>query len=257
MIGLSYVASKRIHDLKDFYTGGKTLGFWVAAFSTQATGESAWLLLGLTGLGAMVGVTAYWVVLGEVIGVAVAWFIMANRFKKLTDDYDSLTMTDYLVSHFRPTTNTLRIVASLSLAIFVLIYISAQIDATGSAFERFLNWNYYIGAIIGFIVVVIYCVVGGFLAVAWTDMFQGAVMLLSLIMLPVAAYWSLSGHENIVAGLHDIDPALLSISGEHGFGLMGIMTILGMLMIGLGFMGSPQIFARFIAIKDKVSSNWI
>jgi len=255
LIGLSYAAAKRIQNVKDFFTGGKTLGYWVAAFSTQATGESAWLLLGLTGMGAMVGVSAYWVVVGEVIGVAIAWFIMANRFKKLTDHYDSLTMTDYLVSRFRPTTNTLRIVASLSLAVFVLIYISAQIDATGSAFERLLGWNYYTGAIIGFAVVVAYCVMGGFLAVAWTDMFQGAVMLLCLVMLPVVAYWTMSDSENITAGLQAIDPALLSISGAGGFGLMGMMTIVGMLLIGLGFMGSPQIFARFIAIKDEEELN--
>jgi len=255
LMGLSYVASKRIKNLKYYFTGGKTLGFWVAAFSTQATGESAWLLLGLTGMGAMVGVSAYWVVLGEVIGVAIAWFVMANRFKKLTDHYDSLTMTDYLVSRFRPATNTLRIVASLSLAVFVMIYISAQIDATGSAFERFLGWNYYTGAIVGFVVVAAYCVIGGFLAVAWTDMFQGAVMLLCLVMLPLVAYWTLSDSESITAGLQAIDPALLSISGGQDFDLMSIMTILGMMLIGLGFMGSPQIFARFLAIKDEEELN--
>jgi len=251
LMALSYVASKRIKDLKDYFTGGKTLGYWVAAFSTQATGESAWLLLGLTGLGAMVGFSAYWVVVGEVFGVAVAWFVMADRFKKRTDEYDSLTMTDYLVSHFRPANNTLRIVASLSLAIFVLIYISAQIDATGSAFERFLQWDYFTGAIIGFVVVVVYCVVGGFLAVAWTDMFQGAMMVLCLFMLPVVAYFMLADSDNIISGLQAIDPKLLSLTGQYDFGLMAIMSILGMLFIGLGFLGSPQIFARFIAIKDQ------
>lgn len=255
LMALSYIASKRVKDIRDFFTGGKSLGFWVAAFSTQATGESAWLLLGLTGMGAMVGVSAYWIVVGEVIGVAIAWFVMAQRFKKLTDLYDSITMTDYLVSRFRPTTNTLRLVASISLSIFVLIYISAQIDATGSAFERFLGWDYYYGAIIGFVIVVIYCVIGGFLAVAWTDMFQGAVMLLCLVMLPTVAFFMLSDSNNIVTGLREIDPNLLSFSGEYGFGVLGGMSILGMLFIGLGFLGSPQIFARFIAIKNKDELN--
>ena len=59
LLGLSYLASKRVKDLKDYFAGGKQLGYWVTAFSTQATGESAWLLLGLTGMGAMIGVTAY------------------------------------------------------------------------------------------------------------------------------------------------------------------------------------------------------
>ena len=65
---IGWQSSKRIKDIKDYYVGGKKLGFWVVAFSTRATGESAWLLLGLTGLGAMVGVSAFWVVLGEVLG---------------------------------------------------------------------------------------------------------------------------------------------------------------------------------------------
>ncbi|WNC72437.1 sodium/proline symporter [Thalassotalea psychrophila] len=255
LIGLSYIASKQVKNLKDYFTGGKSLGYLVAAFSTQATGESAWLLLGLTGMGALVGVSAYWIVVGEVIGVAIAWFVMAQRFKKLTDLYDSITMTDYLVSRFRPTTNTLRLVAAFSLSIFVLIYISAQIDATGSAFERFLGWDYYLGAIIGFVIVVIYCVMGGFLAVAWTDMFQGAVMLLCLCLLPIVAYFMLADSDNIITGLQAIDPNLLNISGAYDFNLMGIMSILGMLFIGIGFLGSPQIFARFIAIRDKEELN--
>ena len=67
---LAYLASRRIRSMNDFVIGGKSLSFWVAAFSAQATGESAWLLLGLTGMGAMVGFSAYWVVVGEFLGVA-------------------------------------------------------------------------------------------------------------------------------------------------------------------------------------------
>ena len=147
---LGYIASKRVKSMKDFVIGGKSLGFLVAAFSAQATGESAWLLLGLTGMGAMLGFSTYWVVVGELLGVGVAWFLMANRFKRLTDKYDSITVIDYMVNRFRSKTNVLRIVSAIVLTVFVLIYISAQIDATGSAFETFLNWDYHVGAVVGF-----------------------------------------------------------------------------------------------------------
>ncbi|MBT4520527.1 MAG: sodium/proline symporter [Halieaceae bacterium] len=248
---IGYVAAGRIHSIKDYFAGGKTLGYWAASFSTQATGESAWLLLGLTGMGAMVGVSAYWVVVGEVFGVGIAWFVMANRFKALTDRYDSLTVTDFLVSRFRTTSHLLRIVAALSLTVFVMIYISAQIDATGSAFERFLGWNYHAGAIIGFVIVVAYCTVGGFLAVVWTDLFQGVVMLAALVFLPLFAWLVIDTPVGLHEGLAAIDPALVSIWGGNGFSLLNLMTVLGMLFIGIGFLGSPQIFARFIAIRDK------
>lgn len=147
---IGYFASKRIKTIKDYYVGGKKLGYWVVAFSTRATGESAWLLLGLTGMGAMAGVSAFWVVVGEVIGVAGAWLIMAKPFKRLTDQYDSITIPDYLVSRFNSKTNRLRAISATVLSLFVVVYVSAQIDATGSAFEGFLGWNYYVGALVGF-----------------------------------------------------------------------------------------------------------
>ena len=200
---LGYLASKCIRSMNDFVIGGKTLSFWVAAFSAQATGESAWLLLGLTGMGAMLGFSTYWVVVGELFGVGVAWFIMANRFKRLTDKYDSITVIDYMASRFRSKTNVLRIVSAIVLSIFVLIYISAQIDATGSAFESFLDWDYHAGAITGFVVVAVYCIAGGFLAAAWTDMFQGAVMLVCLVLLPVVAFLSLSNIGSIQYWFYD------------------------------------------------------
>ena len=252
---LGYLASKRIRNMNDFVIGGKSLSFWVAAFSAQATGESAWLLLGLTGMGAMVGFSAYWVVVGEFLGVAGCWFLMAKRFKRLTDRYDSMTVIDYIVSRFRSKTHLLRILSAFALSIFVLIYISAQIDATGSAFETFLNWDYLTGAIIGFVIVAIYCVAGGFLAAAWTDMFQGAVMLVCLTLLPIVAFLSLSNADSIYAGLCAIEPGLVNFWGSGGFNLMNLSVVIGMALIGLGFLGSPQVFARLIAIKSESQIN--
>lgn len=252
---LGYRASRRIRNMNDFVIGGKSLSFWVAAFSAQATGESAWLLLGLTGMGAMVGFSAYWVVVGEFLGVAAAWFLMAVRFKRLTDKYDSMTVIDYMVSRFKSKTHFLRVMSAFVLSIFVLIYISAQIDATGSAFETFLNWNYMTGAIVGFVIVAIYCIAGGFLAAAWTDMFQGAVMLICLMLLPAVAYLSLANAGSIYDGLYAIEPGLVNLWGAGGFTLMNLSVVIGMGLIGLGFLGSPQVFARLIAIRSESQIN--
>lgn len=258
IIGL--VASKKIKDLKDFYVGGKKLGYWVVAFSARATGESAWLLLGLTGMGAMMGFSAFWVVVGEILGVAVAWFVMSKRFKRMTDDYGSITIPDYLVSRFQSKTHTLRIIAATCLAVFVVIYVSAQIDATGKAFDSFLGWNYYYGALAGFFIVLAYIFTGGFVAVAWSDLFQGLLMLLGLVMLPVAVFFTLEDGPGLVAGLSQIDPNLTSFFGDTSNGWLAACTILGFMMIGLGFLGSPQIFVRFMSIKDEAEiqkGRWV
>lgn len=247
---IGYFASKRIKNTKDYYVGGKNLGFWVVSFSARATGESAWLLLGLTGLGAMVGVSAFWVVIGEVLGVSISWFFMAEKFKKLSDKYNSITIPDYLVSRFKSTSNTLRILAATALSLFVVIYVSAQIDATGTAFESFLGWNYFTGAIVGFLIVLVYIFSGGFIAVAWSDLFQGMIMLFGLVLLPIVAYFSISSEVSLSHELIKLDPSFLNIWGKGGFNTMSVFTILGFAFIGLGFMGSPQLFIRFMAIKS-------
>ena len=172
LLGIGFFASKRVTNISDYFVGGKKLGYWIAALSARSTGESGWLLIGVTGMGALMGVSALWIVAGEVLGVWVSWQFMAKKFKRMTDEYNSITIPDYLVSHFKSTTNTIRIIAATALSLFVVIYVSAQIDITGKTFESFLGFNYYTGIAIGFGIVVLYIFSGGFLAVAWSDFFS-------------------------------------------------------------------------------------
>ncbi len=250
LLVLGVVASRRMKSIEDYYAGGKDLGFLAVAFSARATGESAWLLLGLTGMGAAVGMRGFWVVLGEVIGVVGAWMFMAGRFKRLTDRYDSLTVPDYLESRFRDSSQRLRMVASVSLAVFVTIYVSAQIDATGTAFETFLGMNYFVGAILGFAVVMAYSTSGGFLAVVWSDIFQGTLMFVGLVTLPLVGLVAIGGWGEVTTRLMAIDPSLLSWHGGAGWTPLTMAGTLGLALIGLGFLGSPQIFVRFLALRD-------
>jgi sodium/proline symporter len=252
---IGYWSSKKIKDIKDFYVGGKKLGFWVVAFSVRATGESAWLLLGLTGLGAIAGVSALWVVVGEVIGVSLSWLLMAKRFKRFSDIYESITIPDYLVSRFKSKTHHLRLISSIILSVFVVIFVSAQIDATGSAFEAFLDWNYFVGVLVGFGIVLAYILFGGFIAVAWSDLFQGILMFFGLILLPILGFFMLRDDVSLWSGLHQIDPDLTNIWGPGGLTGLNIATLIGYLCIGLGFLGSPQVYVRFMSIKNKTEIN--
>jgi len=251
LLGIGFFASKRITNISDYYVGGKKLGYWIAALSARSTGESGWLLIGVTGMGALIGVSAFWIVVGEVLGVFISWQFMAKKFKRLTDEYNSITIPDFLVSHFRSSTNTIRIIAAVALSIIVVIYVSAQIDVTGKTFESFLGFNYYTGIILGFGIVVLYIFSGGFLAVAWSDFFQGALMFVGLLMLPIVAYFSLSSDASFISGLYALDPALLNIWGPGGFSLLNFVTVVGLVSIGIGFMGSPQVYVRFMAIESE------
>lgn len=259
LFGIGLLAAARVKDIKDYYVGGKKLGFWVVAFSTRATGASAWVLLGLTGMGAIFGVYAYWVALGTLLGEIIAWFFMAKPFKRLTDQFDSITIPDYLESRFKASSHWLRGIAATALSLFVMIYVSAQIDATGTAFETFLGWNYFLGAIFGFLIVVAYMSFGGFVAVAWSDVFQGSIMLIGLLTIP--AYFLFTADiGQITADLKSIDPGLLNIWGSEGFTAISISKIIGFLMIGLGYLGSPQLFVRYMSIKSTAEidiGKWV
>jgi sodium/proline symporter len=250
-MGIGIFASKRITDIRDYYVGGKKLGYWIAALSARATGESGWLLIGVTGMGAMMGVSAYWIVVGEVLGVYLSWQFLAKKFKIATDNYDSITVPDYLVSRFGSTSNTLRIISATALSLFVVIYVSAQIDITGKTFESFLNINYYTGILIGFGIVLMYISTGGFLAVAWSDFFQGMLMFIGLVILPIVTIFYIPDLSAFCKGLSAIDPGLTDIWGSGGFNLLNLVSVIGLISIGIGFLGSPQVYVRFMSIKDE------
>ena len=251
LLAIGVVASRRMKGLRDYFAAGKNLGFLAVAFSARATGESAWLLLGLTGMGAAVGLKAFWVIAGEVLGVGAAWYLMSRRFKRLTDRYDSITVPDYLESRFRDGAQHLRRVSAGALVIFVTIYVSAQIDATGTAFENFLGWNYYAGALVGFAVVLVYITSGGFVAVVWSDIFQGTLMFFGLTILPIVGLFAVGGLSPVMDGLAAQDPNLVLWLGSSDVSATTIASVLGLLLIGLGFLGSPQIFVRFLALRSE------
>lgn len=255
LLFIGYRASKRMHDIRDYYAGGKKLGFINVAFSARATGESAWLLLGLTGTGFAVGLQGLWIVLGELLGVGIAWLWMAKPFKRLTDQYDSVTIPDYLESRFRDNSHILRLIAAGALIVFVPIYAGSQVFATGKAFNSFLDLNHYLGATIGFLVVLLYITKGGFIAVVWSDVFQGVLMVTGLVLLPLVGLLEAGGITNILDTLGSNFPGHLTLTAGQGWTTLAIMQTFGFTAIGIGFLGSPQVFVRFISIKNEDQIN--
>ena len=114
-----------------------------------------------------------------------------------------------------------------------------------------LGMNYYYGAILGFLIVLSYIFIGGFVAAVWSDLFQGLLMFFGLVLLPVVIWFSMDGPTNILDGLAQIDPRLIQPWGTSDDSLMNLATMLGFAMIGLGFLGSPQVYVRFMSIKSE------
>ena len=248
LAGLAIWSRRETHTLAGFYLAGKKLPFWVVAFSTNATGESGWLLLGLSGMGYLVGVQAYWVVVGEIVGIGASWWLMSRRLKKLGDETDSITVPDVLAAKFVDKMHLLRGAAVLIIVIMVTTYVTAQMVATGKAFSEFLGMNYETGVIVGSVIIIAYTFVGGYKAVSYTDVVQGILMLLGLIAVPTAAIIASGGLESVRESLQQQDPALLDMFAiADGPVWIGIASFVA---VGLPFLGVPQLLVRYMSARD-------
>ena len=250
LAALAIWSRRETHTLSGFYLAGKKLPFWVVAFSTNATGESGWLLLGLSGMGYLVGVQAYWVVVGEIAGIAASWWLISRRLKALGDETDSITVPDVLTAKFanKSHRDLIRIVAVLIIVVMVTTYVTAQMVATGKAFSSFLGMNYETGVIVGSVFIIGYTFVGGYKAVSYTDVVQGVLMLLGLIAVPAAAIIASGGWGEVTLSLAQQDPALLdmfAISNAPAF--IGIASLVA---VGLPFLGVPQLLIRYMSARD-------
>lgn len=251
LLAIGLWSRKDSHDVKGYYVAGKQLPSWVIAFSSNSTGESAWLLLGLTGMGYAIGVHAFWVILGEVLGVALAWVYVAQPFKAYTDRYDSITVPDYLTARFQDTTHAFRLISAVIVLTMVTAYVAAQLTASGKAFDAFLGTGYTQGVWIGLGIVLFYTVVGGFKAVAYSDFLQGVLMLGGLVILPLVAIPAAGGWSGMLGALEAADPNLLKPMGEWGLTLGGVISAAGFVAIGFAFLGAPQLLTRFMAARDQ------
>ncbi len=249
LLGIGAWARRDSKDVAGYYVAGKKLPSWVIAFSSNATGESAWLLLGLTGMGYLVGVHAFWVVLGEVLGVTLAWVFVARPFKEYTDRFDSITVPDFLEDRFRDERQVLRRLSALIIFSMVALYIAAQLTAAGKAFNAFLELDYVTGVLLGAAVVLFYTAVGGFKAVAYSDLLQGVLMFGCLLALPIVGIAAAGGWTPMLQQLGAEDPDLLQPMGALGFSVAGVLSALSFVGVGLAFLGTPQLLVRFISAR--------
>ncbi len=251
LLGIGAWASRASKSVAGYYVAGKELPSWVIAFSSNATGESAWLLLGLTGMGYLVGVHALWVILGEVLGVALAWVLVALPFKEYTDRYDAITVADYLEARFRDTRHVIRLLSSAVILLMVTAYIAAQLTASGKAFSSFLGTSYTFGVVLGAVIILYYTTIGGFKAVAYCDLFHGVLMFSALLVLPFVGVAAAGGWSSFMSQLQAIDPNLLLPMGEYGLTVIGVISAVSFLAIGFAFLGSPQLLTRFISARNR------
>ena len=247
LLGIGYYSYKKTSNLQDYMIGGRGLGPMVTALSAGASDMSGWMLMGLPGAVYLTGISSIWIGIGLTLGAYLNYLLLAPRFRVYTEvANDSLTVPDYLENRFRDKSNMLRLVSGIIILVFFILYISSGIVAGGKLFVDTFKLSYTMGVVVTLSVVVLYTYFGGFLAVSLTDFFQGTLMFICLIVVPVVAYMNLGLNPGeFVNKIQDIDPALFDM-----FRGTSISTIIGLLAWGLGYFGQPHIIVRFMAIKS-------
>ncbi|MEW9675720.1 sodium/proline symporter [Lentibacillus sp. L22] len=259
IIAIGYATSRTKMSHAVFLLGGKKLPGWALAFSERATGESAWLLLGFTGFVFTTGLAGIWVAVGIALGIIFSWLVLAQKFRKEADNYQVLTLPDYLAVRFREKANLIRWIASILIACFFMFYLGAQLAGAGKLFLTTFDINETVGIILATVVVLATAFFGGFLSVVWTDMVQSIMMLATLCVLPVIALIYIGTHDlSISQSLVEAGDSFDSwFGGATGFAL-GVLFFNNFSWF-FGYLGGqPQLSTRFMALKnDKEAKQGI
>ncbi len=254
MLGIGIMAYRRTQDLSDYVLGGRSLGPIPSALSAGASDMSGWLLLGLPGYAMSAGYGAFWLAGGLLVGTWLNWLLVAQRLRVYSQKADdSLTLPAFFEKRFEDHSHSLRIVSAIFILVFFLFYTSSGLVAGGKLFNTVFGLDYELAVVIGSAAVISYTLFGGFLAVSWTDVVQGLLMLGAMILVPVIALSDLGGVDVAFAAIEAKNPELLNMfTNADGSGITLIAT-LSLLGWGLGYFGQPHILARFKGIKSKDS----
>lgn len=236
----------RTNNLSDYVLGGRGLGPGVAALSAGASDMSGWLLLGLPGAIYASGMSEAWMGIGLATGAYLNWQFVAKRLRVYTEvSNNSITIPDFLANRFKDGSHILRVIAALVILLFFTFYTSSGMVGGAKLFEASFGLSYETALWIGGIIVISYTLLGGFLAVAWTDFVQGLLMFLALLVVPIVALTQMGGWDAAVQAVGEIHPSHLNM--VEG---VGVMAIISSLAWGLGYFGQPHILVRFMALRS-------
>ena len=256
VLSIGVYAYLKTKNATDYFLGGRELSPTVTAISAGASDMSGWVLLGLPGYAYLAGLEAAWISLGLVIGVAANWGLMAKRLRIYSEQLDdAVTLPTYLQRRFADKTPWLKSISSLSILLFFLFYVGSGLIAGGKLFNEVFGFDYHIAVFVSVALILFYTLFGGFLAVSWTDVFQGLLMLLALVCVPVLVISQAGGLDEFTAQISLKNPQLLNVFTDINGDALGWLAIVSAMGWGLGYFGQPHILARFMAIRSAAETG--
>ncbi len=256
-VGLLY--SKRNKNTEDFFLGGRSLGPWVTAMSAEASDMSSWLLMGLPGLAYLTGfASAGWTAIGLAAGTWFNWRFVAFRLRNYSHRRQRHHHTRLFLQSVHDGKRILMTLSAIIIFFFFIIYTSSGFAALGRLFNNLFGFDYTLMMVIGALVVVVYTIVGGFLAESTTDFMQGTLMFFSLIIILFVGVAEAGGFSQIGETLGSMDGfASLFTSHNRATGSatpVSFLEILSSMAWGLGYFGMPHVLLRFML--SVMPNNW-
>lgn len=245
IIGI-YFYRKGNNNSEQFVSGGHSLNYWVTAIATQASDMGAWLFLGFPAMVFLNGMSEYWTAIGLVVFMWLNWRYIAPRLRRQTEKLKSVTLADYFTKRYNDTSGLLALSTSVISLVFFVFYISSGLVGLGRIFQSAFNIEYHSGIIMSMMIALFYTLLGGFVAIAWCDFFQGLFLLGVIVIVPLYAYTHTGGITEIVAIAAAKNISLSLISSWQ----QTIQAILLAAGWGLGYFGQPHILVNFIGIDD-------
>ena len=271
MIGIGIFYNKKSAGGSDeFFLGGRKLGPVVTAMSAEASDMSSYLLMGLPGLAYLCGVAEVgWTVIGLAVGTYLNFLFVAKRLRRYSERIGAITIPDFFSRRFHDGRAVLSCIAALIIVIFFVPYTASGFKAVGTLFNSLFGWDYHASMIIGAAVIILYTVMGGFLAVSTTDLIQSIVMTIALIIIVLFGIREAGGWAQVAANARAL-PGYLNLTQGYDAATgtaasFGAFPIVSTLAWGLGYFGMPHILLRFMAIRKeeeiktsrRIASIWV
>ncbi len=251
LIGISWYSLKKVKTVDDFFLGDRNIGPFMSAFAYATTYFSAVIFIGYAGkIGWGFGISAVLIGIGNaLIGNYAAWKVLAKRTRSMTKKLNASTMPAFFEKRYN--SKGLKIVSAIIIFVFLTPYCASVYQGLSYLFQSAFGIP-FIYCIIGMAVLTGgYLLIGGYVATAMTDTFQGIIMLFGVVVLVVAVISNaaVGGFTDGLNALAKMDPALVSITG----GAKWLDLVALIVLTSFGVWGLPQMVHKFYAIKDERS----
>jgi len=265
LIGIGVITYLRTKSYSEYTLAGRSNNKWVAAISAESSDMSGWLLMGLPGAAYAAGFASIWIIIGLIFGTMFNWMFIANRLRIATETYNVFSITEYFEKRVNDKTGSVSLVAGIAIIIFMIINASAEIIGSGKLLNATFGFDYSVGIVIGLVIVVLYTFLGGYMAVSWSNLFQGTIMFFALLLVPIAVIVEIGGYGPAIEGLYNQMPEFFQfVNGETEF-LPALSIILGGLSVGLCYFGMVHVLTCFMSIKHAseikdstfIATTWV